>query len=115
MPRKLSNPAQVRGDIQRGLTGDKRNGFDPAMAPMESDDEAAGTPMTPEQIELARTDQVQGAPDQSAPEYSNAMRPPTPSANPRPQRWILQVAIAGCVIVTIVLGVLLTQVNVSGR
>lgn len=109
MSRKLRNPAQVRGDIQLGLTGDKRSGFDPAMAPMETDAEAAGTPMTPEQVELARVSQLQGSPDQSAPEYSNAMRPPIPTADHHRQHWILQVGIAGCVIVIIMLGYLLAH------
>jgi len=36
--------AQDRGDIQKGLTGDKVPGFDPAAAPLETDAEAAGTP-----------------------------------------------------------------------
>ena len=39
--------AQDRGDIQKGLTGDKVPGFDPAAAPMETDAEAAGTPDYP--------------------------------------------------------------------
>ena len=41
----MPNPAQIRGDIQRGLTGDKRPGFDPAMAPLETDSEAGGVPL----------------------------------------------------------------------
>jgi len=36
--------AQERADIQKGLTGDKVPGFDPAAAPLETDAEAAGTP-----------------------------------------------------------------------
>lgn len=79
------------------------------MAALETDAEAAGTSMTPEQIDLARTSQVQGAPDTSAPEYSNAIRTPTPPAVHRKQHRILQVGIAGCVIVIIVLGYLLTH------
>lgn len=66
MTEKPSNVTQVRGEIQRGLTGDKRHGFDPAMAPMETDAEAAGTPMTQEKIGLARRTQIQGGPDKTA-------------------------------------------------
>ncbi|MDO1582770.1 hypothetical protein [Rhizobium oryzicola] len=47
------NAAQIRGDIQRGLTGDKRPGFDPALAPLETDAEAGGVPMSSEQVETA--------------------------------------------------------------
>ncbi|MFU0505756.1 hypothetical protein [Pseudaminobacter sp. NGMCC 1.201702] len=36
--------AQVRGNIQKGCSGDKVPGFDPAAAPLETDAEAAGTP-----------------------------------------------------------------------
>ncbi|HEX2148031.1 MAG TPA: hypothetical protein VHG11_10325 [Pseudorhizobium sp.] len=52
------NPAQIRGDIQRGLTGDKRPGFDPAMAPLETDAEAGGVPLSSEQIETATATQA---------------------------------------------------------
>ena len=46
------NAPQIRGDIQRGLTGDKRPGFDPAMAPLETDSEAGGVPLSPEQVAM---------------------------------------------------------------
>lgn len=39
--------AEIRGDIQRGQTGDKVPGFDPAAAPMETDAEAGGASATP--------------------------------------------------------------------
>ena len=107
MSRNRSNPAQVRGDIQSGRTGDKRNGYDPAMAPLETDAEAAGTPMTTEQVELSRETQVQGDADRSPPEYSDAMRPPTPHSKPRKQDWPLRVGMAGCVIILVVLAYLL--------
>lgn len=38
-----NNPSQIRGDINKGLSKDKRLGFDPAAAPLEADAEAAGT------------------------------------------------------------------------
>ncbi|MDX3977464.1 hypothetical protein [Shinella sp.] len=76
------NPAQIRGDIQAGLTGDKRPGFDPALAPLETDAEAAGTPLDPEMVETARRTQREGKrPDVSADEGS-AMRPIFPANHP---------------------------------
>lgn len=39
---RQSTGAQIRGDIQSGRTGDKRPGFDPALAPLETDSEAGG-------------------------------------------------------------------------
>ncbi len=66
------NPAELRGDIQRGLTGDKRAGFDPAAAPLETDAEAAGTPLGPEHTELGTQAPVTPA-GHAAASYENAM------------------------------------------
>lgn len=41
--RRPRRAAQDRGDIQKGLTGDKVPGFDPAAAPLETDAEAGGS------------------------------------------------------------------------
>jgi hypothetical protein len=35
---------QLKDDIDRGLAGDKIPTFDPAVAPLGTDEEAAGTP-----------------------------------------------------------------------
>ncbi|OAP39137.1 hypothetical protein AU381_08525 [Sinorhizobium glycinis] len=74
-PETESNPAQVRGDIQRGRTGDKRPGFDPAAAPLETDAEAAGTPLDAEATRNARAAQVHGKPTDRSTEFGDAMRP----------------------------------------
>lgn len=37
------NAAQLKHDIDSGKTGDKVDAFDPAAAPLGTDDEAAGT------------------------------------------------------------------------
>jgi hypothetical protein len=55
--------ANVRGDIQQGLSGDKQPGVDPAAAPMETDAEAGGTARDAEQVQIAR--QTQRNPDPS--------------------------------------------------
>jgi hypothetical protein len=45
-PAQTKRPvAWDRGDIRQGYTGDKVPGFDPAVAALESDAEAAGTPL----------------------------------------------------------------------
>ena len=46
--------AQLKGDIDSGHTGDKNPVFDPGLAPLGTDDEAAGTPPTPFRVRLAR-------------------------------------------------------------
>ncbi|OWV73195.1 hypothetical protein ATY77_09425 [Rhizobium sp. R634] len=67
--------AQIRGGIQSGETGDIRPGFDPAAAPLETDAEAAGQPITPDQVEMALHAQNIGAADRQR-NYDVAMREP---------------------------------------
>ena len=49
-----STSAQLKGDINSGRTGDKNEVFDPGLSPLGTDDEAAGTPPRPEQVDMAR-------------------------------------------------------------
>jgi hypothetical protein len=44
----------LKGDIDAGRTGDKNEVFDPGLAMLGTDDEAAGTPPTPAEVRLAR-------------------------------------------------------------
>lgn len=46
--------AMLKGDIDSGRTGDKNPVFDPALSPLGTDDEAAGTPPSSFRIMLAR-------------------------------------------------------------
>ena len=48
------NVAMLKGDINSGRTGDKNEVFDPGLSSLGTDDEAAGTPNTPERVKLAR-------------------------------------------------------------
>jgi len=48
-----ANPAQLRADIDSGRTGDKVAFPDPAAAPLGTDEEAAGTPVSPHAAALA--------------------------------------------------------------
>ena len=105
-PEPASNPAQVRGDIQHGRTGDKRRGFDPAAAPLETDDEAAGTPPSAEAIQEARAGQLAGRSTDTSTEYNDAMRPLSPAATvaSNKQRLGLALVIVG---IAVVIGVLI--------
>ena len=47
------NVDQLKADIDSGKAGDKIAWPDPAMAPLGTDDEAAGTPPTPDQVRSA--------------------------------------------------------------
>ena len=65
-PRMAQTTQQLKADIDSGLTGDKvAEGFDLGLSPLGTDDEAAGTPNTVEQIAAAR-----------ALEETNAPKPP---------------------------------------
>lgn len=61
---------QLKADIDTGQTGDKvAEGFDPGLSTLGTDDEAAGTPNTPEQVATARKlerRRVKPPPEQSA-------------------------------------------------
>jgi hypothetical protein len=50
--------ARLRAEIDRGSTRDKVDVVDPAAAPLGTDDEAAGTPPSPERVARARYDEV---------------------------------------------------------
>lgn len=48
------NSAQDKHRIDRGEGGDKAPGFDPAAAPLGTDEEAAGTPARPDPMHTTR-------------------------------------------------------------
>jgi hypothetical protein len=70
--------AQVRGQVQSGVTGDIRPGFDPAAAPLETDSEAGGAPLTPEQVTDALENRAGDGEVQQS--YDVAMREPGSAA-----------------------------------
>ena len=53
---------QLLHDINRGLTGDKIPAQDPAAAPLGTDDEAAGTSPSPDEVGDARDREAIGRP-----------------------------------------------------
>jgi hypothetical protein len=56
-----ANPAELRADIDSGATGDKVKVEDPAAAPLGTDAEAAGAPMTSRETELDRRQETSRA------------------------------------------------------
>lgn len=50
---------ELKGAIDSGRTGDKVTSFDPGAAPLGTDDEAAGTPDTPERVALAMRQELE--------------------------------------------------------
>lgn len=80
-PRQGATTDQLRDDIQSGRTGDKVPGFDPAAAPLGTDDEAAGAPPSPQTVQAARIQEQAGPadggrPNASTPEMQPDGRPP---------------------------------------
>jgi hypothetical protein len=53
-PQKPPTVDQLRADINRWRTGGEVPILDPAVAPLDTDDEAAGTPPSPEAVAMAR-------------------------------------------------------------
>ncbi|OHV81871.1 hypothetical protein [Ensifer sp. LCM 4579] len=88
-----TNPAQVRGDVQHGRTGDKTRGFDPSAAPLETDDEAGGVPVTRQAAQDARNDQLSGTPVDTSTEYADAMRPLSEGEKAKSTRQWLMIAL----------------------
>lgn len=51
------NVSRLKNDINSGRTGDKVPAFDPAAAPLGTDEEAAGTPVPAAAVEMARANE----------------------------------------------------------
>ena len=109
MGRKLDDrqtAANVRGDIQKGRTGDKVPGFDPAAAPMETDAEAAGTQPPPPTGEARRT--AEAASEDTTPPYAyassraSAMRPFDRQPMRSPTRMVTVAMIAAAVVALLI-------------
>ncbi len=73
---KRSTADQLRHDIDRGRTGDKVSWPDPASVPLGTDEEAAGTPLAPRDIDAARRTERRD------------LHPPQPDSGPG-HAWIL--------------------------
>jgi hypothetical protein len=97
---------RLRHDIDRGHASDKVSFPDPAMAPLGTDDEAGGTPPTPERIELAR-DQELNRPVASAPRSEGPSAEPPAGTNDAGSLKFAWVGLGIAVIVVLVAVVLL--------
>ena len=62
-----ATPAQLKRDIEAGATGDKVPVLDPGLAPLGTDDEAAGTGPGPRLVAEARRAERTGPPSQEYP------------------------------------------------
>lgn len=73
------NATHLRDDINRGRTGEKVAGTDPAAAPLGTDEEAAGAPPSAGEIDQARRAERKPGAD-PAPNAANPEQTPTGDA-----------------------------------
>lgn len=106
-----STSAQLRGDIQAGLTGDKQPGFDPAMAPLETDSEAGGATLPAAEVDVERKAQRSGKKQEVSADHGSAMRPIFSGNRPQyPMFWpVVLVGLAAICFVTLAMTYLLTS------
>lgn len=89
--------AQLKADIDAGLTGDKVPEFDPSAAPLGTDDEAAGRPASPERIAHARAMELQYPPGtQSSSGPARERRPAALSGGKG--AWLILAAVAAILV-----------------
>jgi hypothetical protein len=99
---RMRNAQQLRHAIDSGRTGDKVAFPDPAAAPLGTDDEAAGTPPTPEQVEMAW--EAENKQSRSGPVYSDdEVRQGEIILKQRWQRIVFIGGLAGAVLLAAVL------------
>ena len=71
---------QLKADIDAGKTGDKVvEGFDLGLSTLGTDDEAAGSPNTPEQVAMARALEKRDAPKPPAEQSARVSKPGWPA------------------------------------
>lgn len=90
-------PSKDRGSIQAGMTEDKTPGFDPAVAPMETDAEAGGSGSAPAQPVGS------GKPVfRNEAGFANAMRQPESQSGLRPgSRWVVMIIALAVVVAAV--------------
>ena len=92
-PHPSAEPDRLRARLDRGEGSDKINFPDPAAAPLGTDDEAGGHPVTPEQAEMALRAETRGAPERR--EMTTAPRQQVPG------NWVFAagLTVAGLVLI----------------
>lgn len=109
--RETKPAASLGDDLDRGRGRDKNPYPDPAAAPLGTDDEAAGTPVTTEQTRMARDHEIrsQGGLDSTSPtvlhdretrqfDTDPTLQPP-PAAGGPTHRWVVYTICALAVVV----------------
>lgn len=94
-PEPPANPDRLRQRIDRGKGADKVDFPDPAAAPLGTDDEAAGTPITQEQLQTAMAHETR-------PGGGPAAARSGPQTNTRSNaRFVLLLVLAGALVIAV--------------
>jgi hypothetical protein len=98
------NPSRLHGAMASGRTPGKRVADDPVTVPLGTDDEAVGTPPTPEVVEY-ETERAERGGGRRAVTAQQAMsgRPGHPEESPK--AWGKFVTIAALVVIAVVVGI----------
>lgn len=104
-PGRGANPAQIKGDIDAGETGDKTPGFDPGAAPLGTDEEAAGPVISPGREAEERRRARIGRPEETHPNAATPELAPD-ARQPRQARGMATAAAIG-ILAALILAVLL--------
>ena len=94
---------QLRRDINRGLTGEKIPAHDPAAEPLGTDDEAAGTPPSPDNVGDAREREAIGRPPDA--QLAQGSRPPDRRRSPGSLMHVSWIALIFVLLLTAALAV----------
>ena len=89
---------KLRNAIDHGRAGDKVNFSDPAAAPLGTDDEAAGTPPTREQLQRAWEAEVANEARSEQAHPGRDRRQPT-AMQPGSGRWTMFVVVLTAIVV----------------
>ncbi|WYK04615.1 hypothetical protein DWF04_000865 [Cereibacter sphaeroides f. sp. denitrificans] len=92
---------RLRHDIDRGGAADKVSFMDPAAAPLGTDDEAAGTPPSPEQIARAR--EMEARPTDRSANASSQSRTVGELAGNQERRGMRPILIFGGIMIVVVI------------
>lgn len=100
---KTSDTAsRLRRDLDSGRGNDKVDYPDPATAPLGTDDEAAGTPITPEQAEMARDQEIRhSARAAPPPDQRPSKTPAIAQSEPGMGRWVMKAIVLAIGLVVI--------------
>lgn len=100
------NVSRLKDDINSGRTGDKVPAFDPAAAPLGTDEEAAGTPVSSAAVEMARASENRSEdPEPARQDHAIADNGPHAGHRYGAGTWVVVVALVALLALAVWFGV----------